>query len=103
MTSRPLTLRQVIRVAVLVGTACAASLANASPSLLSGARTALCYCHCVYEAGAKHCTMMCELPQYESRWWANFCHKKSPQAMQAAPQTPNSGSGKTNYTEEARR
>ena len=103
MTSRALKLRQVIRIAVLVGAASAASLANASPSLLSGARTALCYCHCEYERGAKHCTTMCELPQYESRSWANSCHKKSPQAMQSVPQTPNSGSRKTNYTEEARR
>ncbi len=103
MTSRTLKLRQAIRVAVLVGTACAASLANPSPSMLSGARTALCYCHCEYETGAKRCTMMCELPQYESRWWANSCHKKSPQAKRAEPQAPNPGSRKTNDTEEARR
>ncbi len=103
MTSRTLKLRQAIRIAVLVGTASAASLANASPSLLSGARTALCYCRCEYETGAKRCMMMCELPQYESRWWANSCHKKSPQAIEAVPQTPKSGSRKTNYTEEVRR
>jgi hypothetical protein len=83
--------------------ASAASLASPFPSLLSGLRTALCYCHCEYETRAKHCTMMCELPQYESRWWANSCHKKSPQSKPAEPQAPNSGSRKTNYTEEARR
>ena len=102
MTKQALRIRQAIHIAILLGTASAAALANQSPMLFSGAKTPLCYCHCKPEAG-KQCTKMCELPQYENRWWANSCHKKS--AAAGAPSSPasNSGSRKTNRTEEARR
>jgi len=62
----------------------------------------MCYCHCDHAAGAKQCTKMCELPQYENRWWATSCHKKSSSAEAAAPHNSNSHSKKTNRTEQAR-
>jgi hypothetical protein len=53
--------------------------------------------------GGKQCTKMCELPQYENRWWANSCHKKSAMGANGGSPASNSGSRKTNRTEEARR
>ena len=103
MTRQAHKMRQAVRIAILLGMASAAALANQSPTLVSSPRVPMCYCHCEHGTGARQCTKMCELPQYENRWWANSCHKKSPQAMQAEPQAPNSGSRKTNDTEEARR
>jgi hypothetical protein len=96
-------IRHAIRIAILLGTASAAALANQSPTLVSGARTPMCYCHCEQGAGAKQCTKMCELPQYEKRWWATSCHKHSSFAKESASRDSNSHSRKTNRTEEARR
>jgi hypothetical protein len=94
-----------IRIAILLGAASAAALANQSPTLVSGSRTPMCYCHCEHGAGAKQCMKMCELPQYEKRWWATSCHKKSSFSKELASHDSNSNSHsrKTNRTEEARR
>jgi hypothetical protein len=100
MTTQTHRVRQAIRIAILIGTAAAAALANESPLQVSGPQTPMCYCKCEHETGKK-CTKMCELPQYENRWWATSCHKKS--AVGNTPSAPasNSGSRKTNRTEEA--
>jgi len=91
-----------IRTAILLVTASAAALANQSPTLLSGPATPLCYCHCAYESGMKHCTKMCELPQYQSRWWAISCHKKNSTANESSSPALNPGSKKTNRKEQVR-
>jgi hypothetical protein len=103
MKSRAGGFRQAIRTAILLGTVSAAALANQSPTLRSGLATPLCYCHCVYESGMKHCTKMCELPQYQNRWWAISCHKKGPTASGSSSPALNPGSKKTNRREMARR
>jgi len=94
---------QAIRTAILLVTVSAVALANESPRLVASAKTPLCYCHCEQMNGGKQCTKMCELPQYENRWWASSCHKKSAMAKDAVAPASNSGSRKTNRTEEARR
>src|SRR5258707_4910728 len=94
--------RHGIRIIILLATVSAAALANQSPTLISRAKTPMCYCHCDHLAGARQCTKMCELPQYENRWWATSCHKKSSSAEVAAPHDSNSHSKKTNRTEQAR-
>jgi len=88
--------------AFLLLTVSAGALANESLAPLTSAKSPLCYCHCEKMNGGKQCTKMCELPQYENRWWANSCHKKSASAKGAVAPTPDSGSRKTNRTEEAR-
>src|SRR5882762_3957281 len=105
MTFQAHRIRQVIRIAILLGTASAAALANQSPTLVSAPKTPMCYCHCDHGTGLKQCTKMCELPQYENRWWATSCHKKSGVVKGAAARQSdsNSHSRKTNDTEEARR
>lgn len=103
MKSRAGGIRQAIRTAILLGTVSAAALANQAPTLLSGPATPLCYCHCAYETGMKHCTKMCELPQYQHRWWAISCHKKNSTASQSSSPTSNPGSKKTNRKEMALR
>jgi len=101
MTKQTYRLRQAIRIAVLLGTASAAALANQAPMLVSGPQTPMCYCQCQHEIGAKKCTKMCELPQYESRWWANSCHKKSAATKESKAPASDLGSRKTNRTENA--
>ena len=96
-------IRHAIRIAILLGTASAAALANQSPTLVSGPQTPICYCRCEHGAGAKQCTKMCELPQYENRWWATSCHRKSSAVNEAGSPDSNTHSRKTNRTEEARR
>ena len=44
---------------------------------------------------------MCELPQYEKRWWAVSCHKKSAFSKESTAPPSNSGSKKTNRKEQA--
>jgi len=92
---------QAIRIAILLGVASAAALASQSPTLVSGAWTPTCYCNCEKVSGARKCFKMCELPQYENRWWAVSCHKKTSNAMQPSATPSNSGSRKTNRKEEA--
>jgi hypothetical protein len=94
---------QAIRTAILLATVSAVALANSSPTLDSSAKAPLCYCNCEQMKAGKQCTMMCELPQYENRWWAKSCHKKNAEVNGPAVSAPNSGSRKTNRTEEARR
>jgi len=94
--------RQAIRMAILLTTVSAAALANQAPSLRTGHATVLCYCHCAYETGMKHCTKMCELPQYQDRWWAISCNKKNSTANESSLPATNSGSQKTNRKELAR-
>jgi hypothetical protein len=94
---------QAIRTAILLATVSAAALANTSPALEFSAKTPLCYCNCEQMKAGKQCTMMCELPQYENRWWAKSCHKKNTELNGPAAPASNSGSRKTNRTEEARR
>ena len=95
-------LRQAIRIAVLLGTAASAALANNSPLPVSNTQTPMCYCHCEQMAGGKKCTKMCELPQYEGRWRATSCHKKSMAVKETPSPAQNSHSRKTNRAEEAR-
>jgi hypothetical protein len=94
--------RQAVRVAILLGLVSAVALANQVPPLRLEPAIPLCYCHCAYETGTKHCTKMCELPQYANRWWAISCQKKNSTAGQSSLPAPNSGSKKTNRKEEAR-
>src|SRR3981081_1341531 len=93
--------RQAIRIAILVGTASAAALANQSAISVTASKTPMCYCHC--DHGAKQCTKMCELPQYENRWWATSCHKISSFAKKVESIDSNQHPRKTNRTEDARR
>ena len=93
--------RQAIRTAILLGTVSAAALANQMPTLRSEPVTPLCYCHCAYETGMKHCTKMCELPQYQDRWWAISCQKKNSTSSESSLPASNSGSKKTNRKEQA--
>jgi hypothetical protein len=44
---------------------------------------------------------MCELPQYQSRWWAISCHKKNSTANESSSPALNPGSKKTNRKEQA--
>jgi hypothetical protein len=78
-----------------------AAFASQAPLLLSSFKSPLCYCKCEHETG-KQCTKMCELPQYEKRWWAVSCHKKSPSVSVPGMPARNSNSRKTNRKEEAR-
>jgi hypothetical protein len=94
--------RHVIRLAIFLTTASAAALANQPSTLVSGPKMPMCYCHCDH-AGAKQCTKMCELPQYQDRWWATSCHKKSAVVEPTAPKDSKSNSRKTNRTEHAQR
>jgi hypothetical protein len=94
--------RQAIRTAILLGTVSAAALANQAPTLGSGPAMPLCYCHCAHETGMKHCTKMCELPQYQNRWWAISCHKKHSIAIESSSPVSDPGSKKTNRKEQAR-
>src|SRR6267142_6311248 len=97
--------RKAVYTAIFLGTISAACLANQNPVTLSGPVTPLCYCHCAYESGKKHCTKMCELPQYQNRWWAVSCHKKNSNAFESSSpdyNNLNKGSKKTNRREEAR-
>jgi hypothetical protein len=103
MKFRAVGFRQAIRTAILLGTVSAAALANQAPTLPSWPATPLCYCNCAHENGMKHCTKMCELPQYENLWWAISCHKKSSTANEPPSPASNPGSKNTNHTEEARR
>src|SRR5437879_13462568 len=96
-------IRHAIRITVLLGTASGAALANQSPTLVSGPRTPMCYCHCEHGAGAKQCAKMCELPQYEKRWWATSCHKRGSFTKESASRDSNSHSRKSNRNEEAHR
>src|SRR6266851_9071676 len=102
MKSRTSGFRHAIRTAILLGTVSAAALANQAPILLSRHATPLCYCHCAHETGMKHCTKMCELPQFQNRWWAISCHKKNSPAIESSSPTSNPGSKKTNRNEQTR-
>ena len=50
----------------------------------------------------KHCTKMCELPQFQNRWWAISCHKKNSTANESSSPASNPGSKKTNRNEQVR-
>ena len=77
MTKTGRNIRQAISIAVLLGAASAAAVADTSRDAgFESPNTTLCYCHCEHETG-KPCTKMCELPQYKNRWWAASCHKKT--------------------------
>jgi hypothetical protein len=80
-----------------------AALASQPSNLTPDAPSPLCYCHCAYEGGAKHCTKMCELPQFENRWWAVSCHKKNSTASGSSAPALRPGSKKTNRREQAAR
>src|SRR5665213_2576097 len=101
MKSRISGYRKASYSAILLGTISVAALANQAPTLLSETTTPLCYCHCAYESGKKHCTKMCELPQYENRWWAISCHKKNSTSSESSSPASNPGLRKTNRREQA--
>jgi hypothetical protein len=94
--------RQAIRTAILLATISAAALANQPPMLQSVPAMPLCYCHCASETGVKHCTKMCELPQYQDRSWAISCHKKNSTATESTSPVSDQGSKKTNHKEQVR-
>jgi hypothetical protein len=94
--------RQAFRIAILLGTVSIAALANQTATLIPGPATPLCYCRCAYETGVKHCTKMCELPQFQNRWWAISCHKKNSTASESTSPATAPGSRKTNRMEQAR-
>jgi hypothetical protein len=102
MENKRRALKQVVRTAVLLAAAAAAALANEGTALRMEPATPLCYCHCPNESGMKHCTKMCELPQYQNRWWATSCNKKksSDESKSAAPAITYPGSKKTNRHEQ---
>ncbi|HEV7967912.1 MAG TPA: hypothetical protein VGP19_10095 [Candidatus Acidoferrales bacterium] len=93
--------RLAIRVTILLAAISAAALASQTTKLQRETATPLCYCHCAYESGMTHCTKMCELPQYQNRWWAITCHKKNPTASESSSPASNPGSKKTNRREQA--
>jgi hypothetical protein len=101
MKSKRRGIQQVIRTAILLGTISAAALANQGPVFRTEPATPLCYCHCRYESGMTHCTKMCELPQYQKRWWAISCQKKNSTTSKSSSPVTNPGSKKTNRTEQA--
>lgn len=47
----------------------------------------LCYCRCNTSHSKQACTKMCELPKYESRWWASSCHKRTPPPAKKSPES----------------
>jgi hypothetical protein len=94
--------RQSIHTAILLATISAAALANQQPLLQPAPAMPLCYCHCASETGVKHCTKMCELPQYQDRWWAISCHKKNSTATGSSSPVSDQGSRKTNHKEQVR-
>src|SRR5579871_2326800 len=94
--------RYAMATAILLVSASAAAIANQSSTLTPEPATPLCYCHCAYESGSKHCTKMCELPQFQSRWWAVSCRKKNPTASETSSPATTPGSRKTNRKEEAK-
>jgi hypothetical protein len=100
MKTRGRGIRGAIRTTILLVSTSAAVFANQT-TLPSGSNMPLCYCHCTHESGMKHCTKMCDLPQYEKRWWANSCHKKTAAAKQSMSPASNSGWKKTNRREQA--
>ena len=99
MSNRTSRFRHALRIALFVGTASAA-FASQSPTLMTSPKTPLCYCKCEHETGKK-CTKMCELPQYENRWWATSCHKKSVNPMTPMAPPSNTGSHKSNRAQDA--
>jgi hypothetical protein len=98
MTTQTHRLRQAICAAILLGTASVTAFANPSSMPLSSPKMALCYCHCDH---ADKCKKMCELPQYQNRWWAVSCQKKSVAVKGLEAPASNSGSRKTNRPERA--
>jgi hypothetical protein len=92
------TLRRAIRVTVLLVGASVAAIASQSPMMLS--KTRLCYCTCTHPGG-KPCTKMCDLPQFQNRWWATSCQKKKSPAIEPSAPASNPESRKTNRAEEA--
>jgi hypothetical protein len=103
MLGRTPNLHFVVRTAIIVGIAASAALANGSIRQVVDIQPRLCYCQCAQETGAKHCTKMCMLPQYQDRWWATSCQKKHLPSLKSQPQIPNTHTRKTNYIEDARR
>ncbi len=46
-----------------------------------------CYCQCEGHDGMASCPKkMCEIPKYETRWWATSCHKRA--AMPSVSKEP---------------
>src|SRR3979490_2346795 len=91
-------IRHSIRIVILLGTASAAALANQSPTLVSGPRTPMCYCHCEHGVGAKQCRKMCQLLHSTNSIMATSCHKKSSFAKESTSQDSiaNSDAGHAN-------
>ena len=101
MKSSPRGFRQAIRTAILLGTISAAALANQVPALRSGLRRRCATAIARTRPAMKHCTKMCELPQFQNRWWAISCHKKNSTANESSSPASNPGSKKTNRKEQA--
>jgi hypothetical protein len=64
-------------------------LADTRSNLASAAPNFRCYCQCESKGEHHVCPMkMCDLPKYESRWWAVSCHKPAPQSSTKKMQAP---------------
>src|SRR2546428_712276 len=83
------TIKRVIGTILLAGMTIPVSVAHAdrpSPSP-SNRPVNLCYCRCNTSHSKQACTKMCELPKYESRWWASSCHKRTPPPAKKSPES----------------
>jgi len=60
-----------------------------------------CYCLCNAKDKKRECGKVCDLPKYESRWWATSC-KKRPGLAPRVPASP-SHTPHSNWPEDARR
>ncbi|HUK30135.1 MAG TPA: hypothetical protein VLV89_03415 [Candidatus Acidoferrum sp.] len=86
----------VVALASLAVVAAVPLLADTRGNLASATRNFRCYCLC--EAKGEHhvCPMkMCDLPKYESRWWAVSCHKPAPESSTKKVQPPPPGKKRT--------
>jgi hypothetical protein len=71
------------------------------PSLSGENSKKLCYCGCDSKAGTPMCNNMCDLPQYQGRWWANSCGAKQEKARNMAPPASHVNSKKNNKVQSA--
>jgi len=63
---------------LLIACASATVFADGRVPQPSTAKQFKCYCQCEANGGMAMCPKkMCELPKYESRWWATSCHKRA--------------------------
>jgi hypothetical protein len=77
MTSTRRKLWQVVAVITVITGFCVPMFADTHGTQSSAAKQVKCYCQCEGHNGVMSCPKkMCELPKYETRWWATSCHKR---------------------------